>query len=110
MKKIFEKYPLLRYILGSYVKTFLGTAVTVAALCAVLIPTGIYSRLESILDLKYNSPFVLGPLFGFAGMALICLLVGSLMYFIKYKRNRGRSTFYKSFSNILNEAQSDGEK
>lgn len=110
MKKFFEKYPIFRYVIGSYVKVFFGALSLFMVAFVVLFLTGLYARLESILDLKYNSPFVYVPLFGFLALAVICLLVGFLMYFHKYKRARTKSTFYRTFTNILNEVQIDGEK
>lgn len=105
MKKIFERYPILRYVLGSYVKTFFGASVLLAVTFAVLWLTGLYARLETVLDLKYNSPFVFVPLYGFAALSVLCLVIGFLMYFYKYKRAKTKGTFYKTFSNILNEVQ-----
>lgn len=110
MKKIFERYPIFRYLIGSYVKGFFGAAALFAVLFAVLWLTGLYAQLETVLDLKYNSPFVFVPLYGFAALAVLCLLVGFLMYFYKYKRTKTKSTFYKTFSNILNEVQTGGSK
>jgi hypothetical protein len=53
--------------------------------------------------LKYNSPFVLVPLYGFVALAILCFFIGFIVYFYKYKRTKTRGKFYKIFSNILNE-------
>lgn len=103
MKKIFEKYPIVRYIIGSYVKFFLQAFVFFAVVFAALLFTGLYAQLESTLDLKYDSLFILVPLYGFAALAVLCFFIGFLMYFYKYKRSKVKSMFYKTFSSILNE-------
>lgn len=103
MKKIFDKYPILKYVVTSYIKYVLIIGVLVAVMFALLYVTGIYTRLESILDLKYNSPFVLIPLYGFAILGVICFVVGGLLYFHKYKRTKINSIFYRKISIILNE-------
>ena len=107
MKKLFEKYPVLRYIVESFVKFFLCSLVVFTLIFGVLEFTGIYAWLERALNLKYNSPFVLAPLFGFAILTVLCLVIGIILYFYKYKRPKLRSTFYKAFSCILNETQTD---
>ena len=100
--KIFDKFPILRYIVTSLVKWFFIIAVTMAALFGILSVTGIYTKLESALDLKYNSPFVVTPMIVFSALALLCFFIGFLLYFHKYKRSKSKSTFYDAFSNILN--------
>lgn len=107
MKKVFEKYPVLRYIIESFVKSFLCSLGVFTLIFGVLELTGRYARLESVLDLKYDSPFVLVPLFGFAVLTVLCLVIGIMLYFYRYKRSKSRSTFYKVFSCILNEKQTD---
>lgn len=110
MKKIFEKYPILRYVISSYVKFFLYSFAFFVVIFAVLGFTGLYARLASALDLKYNSPFILVPLYGFAALSLLCFVIGVLMYFHKYKRSKNKNLFYKTFSNILGEKQKRMEK
>ena len=101
MKKIFEKYLILQYVVRSYVIYLLCSLVLFSVLYIVLELTGVYSRLETALDLKYNSLFVLVPLYAFIGLSILCAFIGCLMYFYKYKRSRTRGTFHKSFSKIL---------
>ncbi len=105
MKKIFEKYLIFKYIVSSYIKCLLGSLAIFMAIFAVLAFSGLYARIESALDLKYNSPFVLVPLYGFIGLSFLCLFIGLLMYFYKYKRSKTKGTFYKTFSNIINESK-----
>lgn len=103
MKNIFERYLILKYMVGSYVKFLLGSFAVLTVIFAVLIFSGLYSRVETALDLKYNSPFVLVPLYGFVALSVLCFFIGFLMYFYKYKRSKTKSAFYKTFSNILDE-------
>lgn len=101
MRKLLEKYPIFKFVTSSYVKVLLGAGVFISALFTVLKLTGLYEKLEAILDLKYNSPFVLVPLYGFAILAILCFFVGALLYFHKYKRAKSNSAFYHAFSTVL---------
>lgn len=101
MRKIFEKHPIIGYVVSAYLKTFLFSVVLFIIIFVVLEVTGLYAKIEHILDLKYNSPFVLAPLYGFAVLSVLCFFIGFLMYFYKYKRAKTKSIFYKTFSNIL---------
>lgn len=101
MRKLLEKYPIFKYVISSYVKVVLSAGVLITALFAVLKFTGLYEKLETILDLKYNSPFVLVPLYGFAILSILCFFVGALLYFHKYKRAKSNSVFYQAFSGVL---------
>lgn len=105
MKKIFEKYLLLKYVVSSFIKFFLYSLVIFSVLSAILVLTGLYAGIESALDLKYNSPFILVPLFGFIALSALCLFIGFLLYFYKYKRSKTTGTFHKAFSNILDKKQ-----
>ena len=109
MKKLFEKYAIVKYIVSSYVKTLLISLGSIVVLFGILALTGLYTRIESALDLKYNSPFVLVPLYGFIILAVLCFVTGFLLYFYKYKRSKTQGLFYKAFSNILNEQQDSGK-
>ena len=113
MNKIFDKLPdkflIVRYIVTSLIKWFLIAVAAVAVLFGILSLTGIYSKLETALDLKYNSPFVTVPTIAFAALAILCFFVGFLMYFHKYKRSKSRSKFGEALSGILN-AEQTGKK
>lgn len=100
--KLLLKVPILRYILGSFVKWFLILLGTLTGIFALLYATGGYAVLESALDLKYNSPFITTPIIVFSGLALLCFVIGCLLYFYQYKRSGVESKFYKAFSEILN--------
>ena len=99
--KFFNKVPILKYILNTFIKCFIITILAGGLIYLILSLTGIYSKLESALDLKYNSPFVFIPIFAFAALAIICFVIGFLLYFHKYKRSKSKSKFNKAVSNIL---------
>lgn len=103
--RLFHKVPILKYILSSFIKYFLAAVFITACLFAVLYFTGVYSMLESALDLKYNSPFVLVPMYAFAALAVLCLFIGFLLYFHKYKRSKSNTEFHKIVSVIMNDTQ-----
>lgn len=103
MKNIFEKYSIAKYIIGAYIKILLFSGVILGAVFVVLKITGLYAQIESVLNLKYNSPFILVPLYGCLILALLGLVVGALMYFHRYKRTKINSVFYKKLSQVLNQ-------
>lgn len=102
MKKNFGKFLVIKYILEAYAKFLLIFLIFFTALFGVLELTGLYAKLERVLDLKYNSPFVLGPLFAFIVLAVLCFVIGMILYLYKYKRFRSKSVFSKAFSSVLN--------
>lgn len=95
---VFEKVPLVTYILIAFLQSFLISVVVVAVVYGILWATGIYANLETALDLKYNSLVMLVPMWGFAALFLICLMVGTLLYFYKYKRRKPQTAFYKALA------------
>ncbi len=108
MKKIseriisaFEKIPVAVYVLKSFVISFFIAAVVVAVLFVILWKMGTYTKLEAALDLKYNSPVIVAPMWTFAALFLICLMVGFLMYFHKYKRGKTKTDFYTAVAPAL---------
>lgn len=107
MKKIYEKHPVIRYILGAYIKFLIFFLILFTVLFGIFEFTGFYTKIETALDLKYTSPFVLGPLFAFPVLAVLSFFIGMMLYLYKYKRTRLKSVFYKVFSNILNPKQPD---
>lgn len=111
MKKIinrfFNKVPILRYILSSFVKCFIASVLICGAAYGILSLTGIYSQLESALDLKYNSPFVMAPMYAFAALSVLCFVIGFLLYFHKYKRSKSKSRFSTALRNRLDDAHAD---
>ncbi len=105
MKNLFEKYIIVKYILKSYVKVMLYSLAIFIATFLILQLLGIYAQIEGALDIKYSSPFILVPLYGFISLSLICFFIGFLMYYYKYKRSITKGTFYKNFSIVLNQKQ-----
>jgi hypothetical protein len=103
MKKLFEKHLILKYIIVSYVKILILSLLIVSIVSIALVLTGVYSQIERALDLKYNSPYIMSPLYGFIALAGLCFFIGFLMYFYKYKRSKIRSAFYQALSSSLNE-------
>lgn len=105
VKKIslfFEKIPILAYILVSFVKSFLIATVSVSVVYFMFWVTGIYSKIETALDLKYNSPIILAPMWAFVALFVVCFVVGFLMYFHKYKRRKTKTKFYNAIASTLN--------
>lgn len=111
MKKIFnhllDKVPIIKYILTSFAKWFVIAALVCGTTYTVLSLTGNYAKVESAMDLRYNSPFVLVPLLAFAALAVLCFIIGFLLYFHKYKRARAKSRFHEALSAVLNNKQKD---
>lgn len=105
IKQFWEKAPILRYILSSLARWFIIAALIFGILYAVLSLTGNYAKIESVLNLRYNSPFVLVPLVVFAALAILCFVIGLLLYFHKYKRPAAKSRFYQALSTRLNDGQ-----
>lgn len=103
MNKIIDKFPILKYVFGSMFKLFVWVSGVLVVLFPILYFTKIYDKIQSLLDLKYDSPFVLVPLFGCLALALISFVIGALMYFHKYKRNKLDSIFSKRMKTILTE-------
>ena len=101
MKKVFDKYPILKYVVSAYIKYFLIFSIIAVLLFALLKVTGIYEKLESALNINYNSPIIVGPLFLFVIAAGLSFLVGVLLYFHKYKRPKKKGKFYEAFSKTL---------
>ena len=97
----FDRVLILKYVLTSFAKWLIIGLVTFGLIFAVLSLAGLYGQVVSVLDLKYNSPFVLVPLYTFIALAIVCFIVGFLLYFHKYKRSGSTSKFNKAFKGIL---------
>lgn len=101
LNKILDKMPVLKYILTAFIKWLILAAAVLVSLYTVLSLTKVYDKLQSMLDLKYNSPFVLVPLFASAAIAVLCFVIGFLLYFHKYKRAKSKTRFNRVFTSIL---------
>ncbi|MBE6843778.1 MAG: hypothetical protein E7510_13265 [Ruminococcus sp.] len=97
---------LLKYILDSYVRTFLFTVPFFVFLYLFLKLSGMYSK----LDLKFDSPLILLPLFASLALSVIVLLFGLILYVYKYKRNTSSTPFYKAVSGAIDEKLRDKNK
>lgn len=100
---VFEKIPVVAYALISLIKSFAIAVGVVPVLYFILWITGIYAKLETALDLKYNSPIILAPMWAFVALFVVCLMVGFLMYFHKYKRGKSKTAFYNAIAPALGE-------
>lgn len=109
MKKILNKLPILKYIIISLARS-LAIAMPVAfVIFGILSVTGMYSKLESILNLKYSSPFITLPLYCFAALAVLSLVVGFLLYFHKYKRAKVKTKFNAALAMCWNKKMKEAE-
>lgn len=97
-----EKHRLIHYVISAFIKALLVSALFFAVVFALLKVFGKYSAVESMLDLKYDSPWIIVPLLIAAALAALSFIVGMLLYLYKYKRSRSRGEFYKALSGALN--------
>lgn len=93
MKAFFEKMPICVLTVTAFVRTMVIGAVGVVASFLLLWVTGIYEKLETALDLKHNSPIVRVPLWAAIAAFVLCMFIGLLMYFHKYKRSDKKTAF-----------------
>ncbi len=106
-KNYFTKASILEYIVIAFIKCFLITVPIVGLLFAGLWLTGVYPKLESWLNLGYDSPFVRVPMTVFAALALLSFVIGALLYFYKYKRKKRKSEFRKVVLEVFADAGTD---
>ena len=102
-KKFFEKHMLIHYVLSAFFKALLVSVLFFAVLFASLQITGKYTAVENMPDLKYDSPWIIGPLLIAATLAVLSFIVGMILYLYKYKRNSYKGEFYKALAGALNE-------
>ena len=98
---IFEKMPIVAYILNSFIRCFFIAIGLIAVLFAIFWGTGIYANLEARLDLKYNSSIIIAPMCLFAALFVMSFLLGFVMYIYKYKRRRKQTEFFKAVAPAL---------
>ena len=103
IKTFFDGKPLLWGALMTTLKTFVIAGGAAALIFLLLWVTKIYPKLGTALDLKYNAPWVLVPMCIFAALFLVCLMVGFLMYFHKYKRSKTKTAFYQALAPVWSE-------
>lgn len=102
MKKFFEKHMLLHYVIRAFLKALLVSVLFFATVFGILKILGKYSAVENMLDLKYYSPWIIGPLLIAAAVAVLSFIVGMILYLYKYKRSSNKGEFYKALSGALN--------
>lgn len=113
LKKVsafFEKIPVAAYILISLIKSFFIAVGSVAVVYLIFWLTGIYAKLETALDLKYNSPIVLAPMWAFVALFVVCFTIGFLMYFHRYKRGKSKTAFYNAVAPALDHKNYKGKE
>lgn len=108
LKKFFEKHMLFHYVISAFLKALLVSVLFFAVIFAVLQISGKYSAVENMLDLKYDSPWIIGPLLIAASLAVLSFIVGMILYLYKYKRSSYRGEFYKALSGALNANEKQG--
>lgn len=101
LKALTEKTPILAGVVITFVQAALISVAVAGASFLLLWSIGLYDNLETALDLKFNSPLLLVPMWVLAAAFALCLLVGLLMYFHKYKRPKVESAFGKALEPIL---------
>lgn len=106
MKALIEKVPFVSDAVKSFVQTFLIGLAAVVASIALLWVTGVYKKLEAALDLKHNSPIVMVPLWVMIAGFAICVFVGLLMFFHKYKRSKSSTVFGDAIAPAFNQNNS----
>ena len=101
LQKLLDRVPAIpRYILSSFIPWLILTAIVLSLLFTIFYFTGLYTTLENALDLKAKSPWVLVPLIVAAAGTVLCFLLGSLMFFYKYKRSVNKTKFNREFSKV----------
>lgn len=101
IKAFGEKMPILAITVSVSLKAFAIAAIAAVASFLLLWSVGIYDNLETALDLKYNSPLLLVPMWVLVAAFALCMVVGLLMYFHKYKRPKVKSAFGEALAPAL---------
>lgn len=96
IKTHMENKPILAGALTAFVRAFVITGLAAVVIFLLLWGFGVYDTLETALDLKYNSPILLVPMWTLAALFILCVVSGMLMYFHKYKRTVAKSAFYEA--------------
>lgn len=107
-KNFFEKHMLLHYVIRAFLKALLVSVLFFAAVFGILKISGKYSAVENMLDLKYYSPWIIGPLLIASALAVLSFIVGMILYLYKYKRSSNKGEFYKALSGALNGNEKQG--
>lgn len=98
---------LLKYIVDSYLKTFIFTVPFAAVLFVILKVSGMYDR----LDLKFDSPVLTLPLITALALSFIVFIFGSILYVYKYRRTAQKTAFYRAAAEAVDsQLRNDGRK
>ena len=98
----FKDATIARYILDTILKWTVTLLFISSIIFAILYFTGAYATLQRVLDLKYNSPFIILPIILSSFLAILSFVIACLLYFHKYKRPKYNSKFKKMFLIALN--------
>ena len=102
-----ELFVLVRYVISAFLVVLPCSFGAIALLFIVLFATGFYAHIEDSLNLKYDSLFILVPMFASLALALLCLFVGFLLYYHKYKRPKANSKFHLALMRVYAEVKTD---
>ena len=98
----FSRVPsLLRNILIFFLIGLAGFGILFLCGYLILFLLGIYSKLESALNLSANSRWITFPLYGSIVLAIAFFILGVVLYFRKYTRPRIRTKFGVELSTVL---------
>ena len=103
MKAISDKIPFITDAVKSFGKTLVISLASVVAFILLLMVTGVYEKLEAALDLKHTSPIITVPMWVMVGACAVCVFVGLIMYFHKYKRNKSKTSFGEAIAPAFNQ-------
>lgn len=101
LQKLQENNPILAGAAAVFLKTLAITGTAVIVVLLALWGFGVYDTLETALDLKANSPVLQVPMWGTLVLCILCMVVGVLMYFHKYKRTAVQGEFYNAVAPAL---------
>lgn len=107
LKSFLEKHVLFHYVINAFLKALLVSILFFATVFMLLKVFGKYSAVESMLDLKHDSPWVIIPLLSAAALAALSFMIGMILYLYKYKRSNNKSEFYKALSGALDGRERD---
>ncbi len=105
VKRFFEKHLLFYYMVRAFFKTLLISLLALGALFGAMKISGKYNTIEGMLDLKYDSPWIIVPFLIAAILAVLSFIIGLILYLYKYKRSSNRGGFYKALSDVLNKSE-----
>ncbi len=101
VKNFLEKHLLIHYVIKAFLKALVISVAFFVMVFGFLKITGKYTIIESMLDLKYDSPWIIAPLIIATALAIVAFIVGMILYLYKYKRSSYKGDFYRSLVRVL---------